>query len=165
MRLIIITYFIVIFIGCDSHKDSDSLPKTICDVINTVHIKYPFKIDTIRNKCALYHSISVIFHESKPVNHVYVMINDKELDCGKLKFILLKERDDFSDNRFLYFTSIGIEYLNEDNSKIRLKRSTDELFQRPGVGVGVDYSTSENYYLSNINGEWKIDSLVHDIQY
>ena len=165
MRLIFFIYLIVISEGCVSHKDCDSTTETICDIANTVHHKYPFQIDTIKKKYGLNEAISVIFHDSKPVKHVYMRILDKELDCGKLKFVLLKDRDDFRANHFLYYSYIGIEYLNEDSSKIRFRRFKDELFDRPGVGVGLDFSTSENYYMSNINGEWKIDSLVHDIQY
>ncbi|MBK8346565.1 MAG: hypothetical protein IPL08_02725 [Saprospiraceae bacterium] len=87
----------------------------------------------------------------------------KELDCGKISFTLLKDKDDFRANHFLYYTFIGIELLNDDCSKIRFKRFTDEFFQRPGSGVGLDYSTSENYYMNKVDGKWIIDSLVHDM--
>ncbi|MBL0100086.1 MAG: hypothetical protein IPP49_08610 [Saprospiraceae bacterium] len=45
----------------------------------------------------------------------------KELDCGKISFTLLKDKDDFRANHFLYYTFIGIELLNDDCSKLDSK--------------------------------------------
>jgi len=167
MRLIFLIYLTVIFIGCDrrlnSNKNCNSIPETICSIINTIHEKHPFPIDSIKNEYGLNEQISIIFYRSKPIEHVYMKILAKELDCGKISFTLLKDKDDFRANHFLYYTFIGIELLNDDCSKIRFKRFTDEFFQRPGSGVGLDYSTSENYYMNKVDGKWIIDSLVHDM--
>ncbi|MBK8628488.1 MAG: hypothetical protein IPN86_23920 [Saprospiraceae bacterium] len=97
-------------------------------------------------------------------NSANFKLYDKYFECNGLKFILLEDRGEFRNNNFKYFTSIGFEYLSDDGKKFIVHRRTDEFFQRPGSGVGLDYSTSENYYMSKINGVWKIDSLVHDIK-
>lgn len=168
MRLIFLIYLIAISTGCDrrsnSLRDCNSIPETICSIITTIHEKHPFKIDSVKHEYSLNEQISVIFFKSKPIEHVYMKILADELNCGKIRFTLLTDKDDFKANKFLYYTFIGIEYLSDDCSKIRFYRFTDEFFQRPGSGVGLDYSTSENYYMSKINGVWKIDSLVHDIK-
>lgn len=168
MRLILLMFLIVNSIGCNrisnSNKICDSIPETVCNVINTIHEKHPFQIDSIKKEYGLNEQISVIFYKSKPIEHVYIRILAKELDCGKVHFTLLKDKDDFKANHFLYYTFVGIEFLNNDCSKIRFKRFTDEFFQRSGSGVGLDFSKGENYYMSKINDEWKIDSLVHDIK-
>ena len=168
MRLVILICITAILFGCnirsDSKKNCHSIPETICSIINKIHEKHPFQIDSVKNEYGLNEQISVIFYKSKPIEHVYLKLLAKELKCGKLSFTLLTDRDDFRANHFLYYTFIGIEFLNEDSTKIRFKRFTDELFQRPGAAVGLDFSTSENYYMSKINGAWQIDSLVHDIR-
>ncbi|HMT54949.1 MAG TPA: hypothetical protein PKD16_17970 [Saprospiraceae bacterium] len=116
------------------------------------------------NTCGLLNDLYVYFPSSKSFNGVHIILNDNIFNCENLTFKLLKDRYEFKINKYKYFTNIGIEYFSEDGKSVVLLRRTDEFFERPGSGVGLDYSTSENYYMSKINGEWKIDSLVHDIK-
>ncbi len=165
MRLTIIILFYLFFLSCFNNNNLPKhLPAQLCDIINSIHNKYPFHIDSTTNTYGLLNDLYVYFPKGSTFNGCHVFLNDDTFKCDYLTFKLLKDRHDFKVNEYLYFTSIGIEYLTEDGNSVIFYRRTDELFDRPGSAVGLDYSTSENYYMSKINGVWKIDSLVHDIQ-
>jgi len=165
MRLIMVILFLLLFLSCDNKNDSNKhLPNELCEIINVVNNTYPFHKDTTSNTCGLLNDLYVYFPKGSSFNGVHIILNDNRFNCDYLSFKLLKDRYEFRINKYAYFTNIGIKYLTENGKSVVFLRRTDELFDRPGGGVGFDYSTSENYYMSNINGVWKIDSLVHDIK-
>ena len=165
MRLKSVILLLLLLEACNknSNETYKQLPDQLCEIINVINNKYPFHIDSTTNTCGLLNDLYVYFPKGSSFNGCHVFLNDDRFNCDYLTFKLLKDRHEFKVNKYTYFTHIGIEYLTEDGNSVIFFRSTDELFQRPGVGVGLDYSTSENYYMSKINGVWKIDSLVHDM--
>ena len=165
MRLIIVFFTFWLWMSCNTiSNNKPDLPATICELITSIHGTYPFHIDSLTQTCGIYKYFSLHFSPSSCFNSANLKLYDKNFECNGLKFKLLEDREEFRNNNFKYFTSIGIEYLSEDGKSVVFLRRTDELFDRPGVAVGLDFSTSENYYMSNINGVWKIDSLVQDIK-
>ncbi|MCB9309093.1 MAG: hypothetical protein H6567_03425 [Lewinellaceae bacterium] len=151
--------------SCGTNNDlSKHLPNQICEIINVVNNKYSFHIDSTTNTCGLLNDVYVYFPKGSTFNGCHIYLNDDSFKCDYITFKLLKNRDEFKVNKYRYFTAIGIKYLTEDGNSVIFLRGTDELFQRPGAAVGLDFSTSENYYMSKINGAWQIDSLVHDIR-
>jgi hypothetical protein len=86
-------------------------------------------------------------------------------ECGELSIVLLENRKQFEYGGYMYYIDLSIELLSDNGHKIVVKRFTDELFQRPNTGIGIEFFKTENIFMTKKNNKWVIDSLVQEIRY
>lgn len=165
MRLIYILILIITLKSCinfdlSSHKNGYE----ICEVINAIHKQSPFKIETLSNKCYIQKQLYISGHKSTNIKVPFAYPKDT-FECEGLSIVLLEDRKRFEYGGYMYYIDLSIEFLSDDGHKIVVKRFTDELFQRPNTGIGIEFFKTENIYMTKKNNTWAIDSLIQEIQY
>lgn len=119
MRLTIVILFYLLFQSCIINNDLNNyLPNQICEIINAVNNKYPFHLDSTTNTCGLLNDLYVYFPVGSSFNGCHVTLNDDKFNCDYLTFKLLKDRYEFSQNNYAYFTHIGIKFLTENGKSL-----------------------------------------------
>lgn len=161
MRIVTLFLILMLFSNCSERHQSADLPDTLCQMIERVHEESPFKLDTATNSIILGNFINCYYPNSQSFKEFYITLRDSSFQCGKLNFKLIRGTIDYSPS-YKYIHRFSINFDKPVEGKFLFSRSTFRNDTLTSI-IGVEDRLNENFYLSNMNGKWIIDSLTYDM--